>query len=187
MIGFLRRMLGRPDRRGILGVAGAWETVGVLHSRLGKLWLGDPFAFPEGWEAFPILGETHTVQVMRMDFAGDVRVGALRVLSDMQAVVGEPVGSVALDCSTVGVAAFPCPLAEIEESVRNNPIPGRALECFADSDFGIAELPTVPPVQVFHCTTGFGDGSFPVVSLKSGLDTVGYQVTFIRKDQPYAS
>lgn len=183
---FLSRLFGRSSRRGSLGVPSDWQTIGTMTPSFGSIFIGDASIFPDDLQAFPASAQSYTVQVRRLDFAGDVRVSALRLVTTDSITVGESVGTVSSDCAALCATSLPCSLDQFREALQLQPLSDRDMEYHCDEDAGVATLSTEPPAEVFYCASGFGDGSFAVHRLLSGGTAAGYQVTFIRDDEPYS-
>ena len=184
-MGFLSRLFGGKNRRGIRGTPIDWQVIGAITPCAGTVCLGDANLFPDYLREFPLANSLHTVQVRRLDFDGDVRICALRLFSGQPFILGEAVGEVSSDCASVCVTALPCPLTEFQDVFLKHPPLDREMEFHCDDDAGAATLSSQPPVDVIYCSTGFGDGSFSVHRLLLAGTPAGYQITFIRDDDPY--
>lgn len=163
---------------------GAWKRVGELRISGSRVYIGDAWAIRAEAIAVPVTPGTYEFDVECFSYGADERVAVLR--GRLQGAV--PDGS--RDASEFTVDAASAGVIDADAVDRWAERDGAAFETwqrrFTDSgsDIGLFPCEAIDSAMV-HTSTGFGDGSYRVVSLLQGDRPVGFEARFLEEGQGY--
>lgn len=189
---WLRKLFGKKDeldeeaseRYGSIGVLLQWDSIGEL-TLTSQLFVGDGQMAPHHPGIIVDLDAgVYDVSARKIDFTGDIRVASLRVLAQgSQGERGQKIGESWADTGTQGVCDYDAYRKAIEGMDGEAYFSQHEDELCAD-DYGTVTL--APNAVLILCSSGFGDGFFPVFNLldPSGKQ-VGVEVQMIAEDQPF--
>jgi hypothetical protein len=186
---YLSRRLKKAPRRDSKGKQSEWLEFCdiVLHGP--KFLIVDANFVPS--EEDGILVEvspgTYHVQVKGMEYGRDKRVSRLRAVlvgAGGVPVLGQQLGETWTDTALTGICDFEVfKKAWGNDEATSHKRIGQAIE-EADS-FGIAELDRTAGAIMVFVSSGFGDGTFPVLELRENGRRAGFEIQFIAEDEPY--
>jgi hypothetical protein len=174
-------MTGQP------GTESDWQEFCEFELHSGKLFLGDSLAAPEleCGTVYPMPPGRYRVEARVMTYGDDQRVSRLRAwLADRTPSLGEEVGEAWCDVAQIGF----CDNERWPPAY--NADPDAAWEKVEDQFFGVnlcavVVLDEATDAVMVTAQSGFGDGTYPVYELADGGERVGFEVEFIKADEPY--
>ena len=187
---FLKQSFVRKPENGAVGEESDWLDFCDLQVGGKSIWVGDANFVPHEGDGFLVAVDPgcYSVRAKAIDFGGDKRVSRLRVCrQDAQPEVGGKIGDTWTDTAITGICDHEV-FAEIwgEDDDASDAIIRPTLDDYSDCH-GIAVLDQARHVIMPFVDSGFGDGSFPIFELTQGGHRIGFEVEFIRKDEPYFS
>jgi hypothetical protein len=155
-----------------------WYTVATLPVESGGLDVAD---LPQPSQVRVSLPNgIYCVEARLIDFGGGLRVSRLRARADVPNVtIGKQQGKVAVDFGHIKIADF----RALENGLSPQEIEELAELCgsFMNVCCDICQLNfETKPVSFVVCTSGLGDGVYPVFALNHGDEIVGLEIEFIR-------
>lgn len=155
-----------------------WMVLGDLPITSGRMWVGDVQFAPieEDGEVVDVPVGIYEVSVMWGD--GDSEAILRAVLKGTEAERGEKIGETWADTASQAVCDFEAYGTAVGEDHN---------AYWEKSDMAIlSEIPgryeLAPGAVLIHCTSGDGDGTFPLYEIASEGNRVGIEVDFYAED-----
>ena len=154
-----------------------WLEIAELELR-GQLWIGDPYSVQRDQGFVTSLPpRVYRIEGKGLhDDDGYARVSRLRVLAgdSDDATIGSKIGEAGTDTATLGF----CDIDAIESAHDHQLIRQIREQFFASASDGCGVI-ELPSARVVFSNTGYGDGTYSVVSLHHAKTVVGVQLRFI--------
>lgn len=155
----------------------AWTILGDVPISSSRMWIGDAMLapIPEDGEVVDVPEGTYEVSVFWIDTAYGEREAILRaVLKGEQAERGKRIGETWADTASQAVCDFEAysdAVGDDHDAYQE----AAALAMFAERP-GLYTL--APDAILAHCSSGPGDGTFPLYEMVSGGRRVGIELDF---------
>ena len=173
-----------PQAIGAQPQQGAWKRVGELRISGSRVYVGDSWAIRDEAMAIPVTPGTYEFDVECFSYGADERVAVLRGRLQGSAPDGSREASeFTVDAASAGVMDADA----VDQWAQRDAAAFEAWQrSFTESgsDIGLFPCEAIDSAMV-HTTTGFGDGSYRVVSLLQGGRPVGFEARFLEEGQGY--
>jgi hypothetical protein len=173
------------------GVRSGWLDVAMLELKSGGLALDEGLYYPALADAAVQLEPgNHALQVCCVQYTGDWRIGAVRLLrvgQDAASLQREPLAEISIDSGCLALSERPSLLA-VDPEERDEVL-------LAVNDYVTYEHPDQQAVGIslfafggaptVVVNSGFGDGCYPAFALRDGKQALGVEVEFIAEGEAY--
>jgi hypothetical protein len=184
---YLKQEFSGSRKKGMIGVESDWLDFCSLELPHGKVHVVDTGYVTDEIEGcmVSVRPGRYEIKVKAMVYGNEVRIARLRAVTETdKPALGEKIDETGTDSATIGVCDFPT-FSQLFGKNKEAAIEAFKSMMHPTRPHSIVELSNAPGGSTAAVHSGFGDGTFPVYELLHHSERAGFEVVFIKPDEPY--